>query len=751
MKRLTTLATTGLLLASLSFQCLPSFGCGPFFKTAIFDYYLHPGLPLKNYSQGALGVLRPTFARSYLVVAYRYLSNKPLNKQEQEAAMKIWKKRLLFEHDSNIEDFAEKWKKARAKVKTDKVSIDPYGRGDNYLYYLRFNRDSFKTAIASLQEMITKYGIKSKEVAEWLEAQDNVFDVAKLAPAPLPDSAPEYARKERTYQIASHKFYSNKFDEAITAFKQIAEDKKSRWNKIAPYLIARCYIRKANLIKDADKISLFGKAKETLDNILADKSKSSLHSMSMNLLQYVEFRRVPRQTLNEIAKKIAEGKSPQTFDNDLADTTNLLDVVSVNSSSENQKKKGLTPSDISTDLTDWVWTFNTNKSENLTRALKKWRDTGSLPWLICSLSLGSNNFEKLSAKDLTDLLKAAQNVSSQNPGYLSMAYYQAKLLIKKGELDQAAKITATVLGSKEQFNPTTINLFKTLKLNLVKNLDQFALLIPRKIAGDDYSSNVFEIPNWFFSGDNNKDKRSSIVSIDPVTATLLNKGLSVDYLVKIAESKKLPLAIQKNLIPAVWLRAILLNKDKQAINLSKKVELVLPELKSDMIRYRAAKNSKERKFLALYTVSKYPGLKPYVTAGYKREEQLNKIDSFRNNWWDEGKLEVCYDGDNAVKVESIRKIASRILTAEELKVAKLENDTLAQMGTAPNYLANQIVLYARTNPNNSRVPEALHRAVKATRYGSTNKKTTPLSKACFQLLHKRYPKSKWTKKTPYYF
>ena len=749
LKRLTTLATTSLLLTSLTLHSLPSFGCGPFFKTAIFDYYLHPGLPLKKYSQGSLSVLRPSFARSYLVVAYRYLSDKPLNKQEQEAAMKVWRERLLFEHDSNIENFAEKWIKARAKVKTDKVSIDPYGRGDNYLYYLRFNRDSFKTAIDSLESMITKYGIKSKEVAQWVDAQDKVFAVAKKAPQPLAESTPEYTRKERDYQIASHKFYSNNFDEAIVAFKQIADDKNSRWNKIAPYLIARCLIRKANLVKNADKASLLEKAKETLDNIIADKSKSSLHSMSKNLLQYVEYRRVPSQTLNEIAKKLSKGNSPQTFKNDLGDITNLLDGVSVNTSSE--KEKGLTPSDIRADLTDWVWTFNRNRPESLTHSLKKWRDTNSLPWLVCCLSLGSSNFGKLNAKDLTDLLNAAQNVSSQNPGYLSVAYYQTKLLIKKGALDQAAKVTAAVLGNKDNYNPTTINLFKTLQLNLVKSLDEFVQLIPRKIAGDDYSTNVFDIPLWFFSGENKKDKRPEKISIDPITATLLNKGLSVDYLVKVAENNKLPLAVKKNLIPAVWLRAVLLNKERQAINLSKKVEIVIPELKSDMVRYRSAMNSNERKFLALYTVSKNPGLKPYVTTGYKREEKLNEIDSFRNNWWDEGKLEVCYDGDNAVKIESIRKIASRILTPGEITIAKTENDTLANLGTAPNYLANQIVTYAKTNPKDTRVPEALHRAVKATRYGYTNKNTTPLSKACFQLLHKRYPKSSWTKKTPYYF
>jgi hypothetical protein len=49
------------------------------------------------------------------------------------------------------------------------------------------------------------------------------------------------------------------------------------------------------------------------------------------------------------------------------------------------------------------------------------------------------------------------------------------------------------------------------------------------------------------------------------------------------------------------------------------------------------------------------------------------------------------------------------------------------------------------------VPEALHIAVTSTRYGCTDKDTGRWSKAAFQLLHKRYPKSEWAKKTPYWF
>ena len=57
------------------------------------DYSQHPDMPIVKFAQGQLGVVRPTFARSYLVVAYRYASGVPLSKDEQEAAIALWENR----------------------------------------------------------------------------------------------------------------------------------------------------------------------------------------------------------------------------------------------------------------------------------------------------------------------------------------------------------------------------------------------------------------------------------------------------------------------------------------------------------------------------------------------------------------------------------------------------------------------------------------------------------------------------------
>jgi hypothetical protein len=66
-------------------------------------------------------------------------------------------------------------------------------------------------------------------------------------------------------------------------------------------------------------------------------------------------------------------------------------------------------------------------------------------------------------------------------------------------------------------------------------------------------------------------------------------------------------------------------------------------------------------------------------------------------------------------------------------------------------LSREAIAWANAHPQDPRVPEALALAVKSTRFGSTDQQTGELSKAAFELLHRRYPKSTWADETKYWF
>ena len=78
------------LLVTMLFQAPLSFACGPFSVQAVFTFTVHPEYPLEKYAGGEIGVVRPSYARSYLYVAYRYLNGNSFTPTEQNALVELW-------------------------------------------------------------------------------------------------------------------------------------------------------------------------------------------------------------------------------------------------------------------------------------------------------------------------------------------------------------------------------------------------------------------------------------------------------------------------------------------------------------------------------------------------------------------------------------------------------------------------------------------------------------------------------------
>jgi hypothetical protein len=76
---------------------------------------------------------------------------------------------------------------------------------------------------------------------------------------------------------------------------------------------------------------------------------------------------------------------------------------------------------------------------------------------------------------------------------------------------------------------------------------------------------------------------------------------------------------------------------------------------------------------------------------------------------------------------------------------------LQALGVAPNYLCRIAIEWTEKNPDDPRSPEALHLAVRSTRYGCTDDQTGRWSKAAYDLLHRKYPNTTWARNTKYWF
>jgi len=154
-----------ILLAVLLLDSTSALACGPFLIEAVFVHTVHPTYPVERFAAGRVGVLQPSYARSYLYVAYRYLNGSGFTPAEQRALTEFWDHRLNYSPSAGEEDWTKAWLDARRKVvDKDPESISVYRsreKPNEYENYLNCQKDAFDTAIATLNERVAKYGADS--------------------------------------------------------------------------------------------------------------------------------------------------------------------------------------------------------------------------------------------------------------------------------------------------------------------------------------------------------------------------------------------------------------------------------------------------------------------------------------------------------------------------------------------------------------------------------------------------------------
>ena len=177
--------------------------------------FLSIDYPLEKFARGNVGVLQPTYARSYLVAAYRHLVGETLSDTEVKGLTGLWDDRLNRYWDESYEDWLKKWKDARAKVPGVAAPPDISVYRDRekpheYESFLNCQADAFQNAVTTLDERTKTWGADSAAVRDWVAAQDMVFKNCR-AGQEIPSQAAEQnalLRADRAYQIAAANFYA---------------------------------------------------------------------------------------------------------------------------------------------------------------------------------------------------------------------------------------------------------------------------------------------------------------------------------------------------------------------------------------------------------------------------------------------------------------------------------------------------------------------------------------------------------------
>ena len=741
------------LLAVWLFNSTSALACGPFVMEAVFVHTVHPTYPVEKFAAGRVGVLQPTYARSYLYVAYRNLNGSDFTPAEQRALTAFWDERLNYRSSSEDEDWTKAWLEARRKIVTqDPAPISIYRsreKPNEYESYLNCQKDAFDTAIATLNERSAKYGSDRAAMTAWVAAQDQVFSNCgggSVIPEPLPSDTDALQRADRAYQIAAANFYAGNLDEARKAFETIAADTRSPWQRNAVYLVARALVRQGSLGPPEQKAESLSAAETQLRKILADNKSSALHAASTRLLNLVRLRLHPAERLNELARILTAKTENQNLKQDLWDYTALLDGYLEEDEAETK------PAEIpkTEDLTDWIATFQDSGTGVREHALERWQATHANAWLVASLTA-------LEGKDpkAAELIAQARKVPNSSAAFASARFHAIRLLMELGQNAEARTLLDQTLKSeRERFDQSSLNLLIGRRMLLANSLAEFLTDATRVPVALSWNDDGREVPadDDSLSTESKTQKGKPFFDVDAAHA--LNRQIPLSVLKEAVGSNALPAGPRRDLVQAVWLRAALLGDTQTADELVPTLSGFVPEISEFLNSYRSTTPPDEKKFAAIYAWLKIPGMEPVVDVGVGRETPLHQQDSYRDNWWCSSYLPPATNEENRKVVEftaTTNAAPPRFLTPAEVERGGKEWSALNALGTAPNYITRQVIQWAGSHPQDPRVPEALHLAVKTTRFGCTDKDSSRWSKAAFDLLHRKYPTSPWTKKTPYWF
>ena len=782
------------------------FSCGNWIETT-FVLKSGPERPADGFFAGKLGILWPKFERRYLVIAYRYLDQRPLAAEERQSLEKAAGPRVTppdapYDPDPPV----TVWLKARSHAlglnAVENVEIQRY-KVNGFAQYPNCGDDAFLNAASTAMSRSQTFGIAAAAMREWIAGQDAVFQNCGSA-ADLQYYGPDQKRPpahlylpppatlnnallkfDRQYQVAAANFYGGDFDKAAGDFERITREPDSPWSKIAPYLVARCYIRKATVGVTGEEQfppEPMRGAEERLQAILADKSLASMHPAAQRLLDYVEARLHPEQRLHAIATQLSS-EAGKSFDRDLFDYTFLLDhrlqdlsgsaevkqsiqdsrgQVDIYEASDNMRvdgwRMGAKKSRTFDDLTDWVLTYQLGGALTKQYRFERWQATKSTPWLLgalVSVHPGDSH--------AAEVERAAAAIGADSPAYDTALYHRVRLLLEANKNDQARKLLDANWATIEKDSPSDRNAFLAQRFAVATSFREFLRFAPRTpvVLEDNIGKYSYTCENGSCNAYKGPVIEPPPQRLETDSVKTFNQRLPLSMLVEAANGTTLPADLRDELTARTWLRAAILDDTASVRELESRMLAKYPEMRSYIESYDRADSAQARRFALVFMVMHFSGMQPFVNAGPMGS--VIKPGIWTYSWWCSG---VGWDPEHRSYLSSMfSPAASDVpstsepalppapswLTPSESERAQQEWDKLSQIGAAPMYFAAVVLDWAKAHPDDPRLPEALHYFVRATRYGCVDKSIGPYSRKAFDLLHRKYPKSEWTRKTPYWF
>ena len=721
--------------------------CGPFLNDLKTTGTIAPA-HLDRFARGELGVVRPRFARRYLVQAYRRMNGRPTIEALKGPA----------EPARTPVDAITRWEKTRELV-PDFEPRPPIVQSDrrlpDYQAFENCLEDAFVAATATFRARVDRFGLSSPQVRDWLRAQDAVFANCSGDRLVLPEAAPAtadpLARADRAYQTAAAYFYAMQFDEAGRRFRAIAEDAASPWRIYGRYLAARAAIRSAT-VPEKPAPGAFASAEADLRAVLQDPSAAGLHESARGLLDLIAVRSRPIERVRALSATLA--RSSTVSNRELRDYQMLMDRLLGDTTtfpfSSVKDRDSLAKDD---DLAGWILAMQATGDDAFEHALREWRRLESVPSLIAVLWKIPARHEAVASA-----LRAAADVPRDSPALATIVFLRVRLLARAGRADEArALLAALPTKTAPGFPPEAINLLNAERFMLATTLEALLASAPRLSVVDAADVTLFLAPG---------SPRARIPALAPVfdddAGIVFSDRLPLSRLVDAVRTTLLPGRLRLRIATVAFTRAAVLGRNDEAVRLVPILKALAPPLSKDLEVFERAETPDARHRAAVALLLRTPGLHARVQGieddwWYARGEAARTFDhTLRRNWW------CAFDVPDAVPAIAPSETtdvlygsgaipAPVFLTAAERAAAASERAALAAIGPASTYLAVEAVGWARSRPTDSDAAEMLALAVEGTRWGCNDARTSAASRRAFETLHRLFPKTEWARRTKYWY
>jgi hypothetical protein len=219
------------------------------------------------------------------------------------------------------------------------------------------------------------------------------------------------------------------------------------------------------------------------------------------------------------------------------------------------------------------------------------------------------------------------------------------------------------------------------------------------------------------------------------SARPLNTGLTTAQLMRAAELDVLSPEARLQVATAAWVRATVLGNEPVLRTATERLLLLHSEARTALGRISGASNAAERNLELVALLVQFP----WYSANVKALEPVLRSNEYSTQYAD-----YFWCAPGPVDPPAFQSSADRATVERELHA-------LGKLGTGIEFLAERALAAQRAFPRDPRLPEMLHKIVRATRYVRCGENKTKWSRAVFQALHRSYPNSKWARATPYYY